>query len=410
MGEQTDKKKSAIKFIRRRFRLFCFVFKEYRCFPCNVSSIITKHSQHRVQIRRLVGCGTFHCVFEILDNTGESKHGTKYLVRVPRREESCAALYEADCCGYAASLFCASLGLPVPVVSPPVRTTSNTIQYFSFMEKVDGVPLSRIWTDAPFAVKKTAIEDIAEFIAKLEMQRFSKIGTLQSSDDGQTITVGPIRATVLCEAAGRDRTISFGPFDSWTLYLLELIKAVDVIFRNEFVSRNLEVCRRYLCMGRLPLDNAGHMDDTDYCLFHPDFMPWNILVDETSGHVRAVIDWDGAQLIPRAYLAGYPFELDVAVPDDSQRNRVENADLCAAYLKKLHVLGATGLIENTRRIGAFSNVPNFDDSPQTVLLVLTDACDFTGPQYALHLFKFLQRMKREGYIPEDEILYRPYCY
>ncbi|KAI0818416.1 kinase-like domain-containing protein [Xylaria sp. FL0064] len=156
----------------------------------------------------------------------------------------------------------------------------------------------------PFAYRQIFYRSVAECHVQITALRFSKIGTIVRSAEGE-YNIGPFP-----DIGGPfDSATSF--FEAWAEHIrfplgkdriLEIMKggpAQRVLAAiNEFPSQIKAVARRMSCNNHGP-----------FPLCHADFLHSNIVVDE-SFQVLGIIDWEGACTLP-LQLVTFPGFLNV---------------------------------------------------------------------------------------------------
>ena len=195
-----------------------------------------------------------------------------------------------------------TLDLPVPKVYDHSETSANVFgRPFVVMERVPGKPLGSITEEYHRKGKSTnkiwgeAIRQLASIVHRLDTAQFMvrEYGSAVFKD-GKISNTGPI----FFNNGGKGYEI---PPRRWAADLLLLRtqrRANKSRLSPEY--RLLRMLARIACAA----EDNDEVEAKVATFFHPDLNPYNILVDEHTGKVTGVIDWDSVFLAPRSFNIG----------------------------------------------------------------------------------------------------------
>ncbi|KAF2812860.1 uncharacterized protein BDZ99DRAFT_381806, partial [Mytilinidion resinicola] len=203
--------------------------------------------------------------------------------------------------------------VPIPEVYRYSATLGNEIGApYIVIEFVEGVPAKSIWGESDL-LGRTArglekyeqrrqilLQSLAEGMSELRHPEFDMAGRLEFDDDSDTPKIGPV-------------FLSDGKIDKASG---ELVREIVIV---QGVSRIIQVA----------LDCKPFTEDYEkpFVLHHPDLHRLNILCDPETCKVKAIIDWDWVQTVPRCIgFASFPTWLQADW-------RKDESDISPAVLK-----------------------------------------------------------------------------
>ncbi|KAJ3743723.1 hypothetical protein DFH05DRAFT_1497352 [Lentinula detonsa] len=203
---------------------------------------------------------------------------------------------------------------------------------YMILEKVAGTPASDVWDTLSFEKKEVVVSEVAEHIIQLFHLRFKTAGSLyRTAGLNQDFTVGPIISVPFYRAL--DGFVRFphspisdpgimkfrGPFSDTSSYLQSFLKVelhiiCDQHLRQLVLEQELNGDESRLEHGTRVLQKALQLASVypgDICVSSPlstpkqpfslrmdDFRLSNIMIDENTGHITGLIDFEGATISP----------------------------------------------------------------------------------------------------------------
>ncbi|KAG9122032.1 hypothetical protein FRC07_001757 [Ceratobasidium sp. 392] len=226
--------------------------------------------------------------------------------------------------------------IPVPQVHSWNSDAANPVgAEYMIMEKIHGVPASKVWDALDLHKKRTAVSDVARYLASLFEHRFSSGGSLYiDSHDPLRFEVGPIVSVPFYRALDgeprvpaedwaslRDQQAPFrGPFNQVTDFLLSVVRA-ELNFlelHRSFaippglkhprggeaaVAEGEEVLRKALDLyplfpGNMPVYSPMTSPDKPFSICLDDFRLSNTMINETTGKVTGLFELEGTTIAP----------------------------------------------------------------------------------------------------------------
>jgi hypothetical protein len=192
--------------------------------------------------------------------------------------------------------------IPAPRVLHFDPTLDNAISSpYMVLSRLSGRCLEHVYLAMPFEKKRQVVCNVAHLLGKFSNVSFETIGMLRAgSEDEDVIIIGQ----------GWDESEHFFPRMEGTQTPRGLSKSIAsyleerwTYFVNEEQRRNPgdSFDARYTAAFRtaaskLPIPNPDIR--AQIVLFHTDFAPRNIFVDEDTGEITGVLDWDRAESAP----------------------------------------------------------------------------------------------------------------
>ncbi|KAJ7652127.1 hypothetical protein DFH06DRAFT_1331335 [Mycena polygramma] len=266
--------------------------------------------------------GGYHKVYEVLDNKSE-------ILNIIARVAAPAFPKDKIESEIATLQYIAShTSIHTPRVYGWNSDSTNPVgQEYMIMEKIEGISASEVWDTLPMDLKKVTVSDVAHCILQLYALRFFTGGSLYNDAEGNTV-VGPIVATPFYRAldgfvrlpneADRYALSEYrGPFPSASGYMRSFLDAELHIFKQHrqlILDNELEGDTERLEQGIRALEKAVQLTSVypgDVCVSEPlttpdksfslsldDFRLSNIMIDESTGHITGLIDFEGATVAP----------------------------------------------------------------------------------------------------------------
>ena len=199
----------------------------------------------------------------------------------------------------------ASTIVPVPEVYAFSSSLDNELGYpFILEEFIHGTTIDDAWiksdgSDNDLKRKAQTIHDLAKVMVDLSRYKFSKIGAplfengqLVHRDDDADGDVGPFLNTGLREE---------GPYDNLDCYMKRTLNEQERELPLDFYTMSLHMMMDWL-LSLVYIDG--------YTLFHPDLNEGNIIIDNDTGCLQGIIDWDFTRAEPTAMgIRSYPIFL-----------------------------------------------------------------------------------------------------
>ncbi|WWC60067.1 uncharacterized protein I303_102630 [Kwoniella dejecticola CBS 10117] len=255
----------------------------------------------QAEIRKLTGSFNTHVVIHFED-------GVKWVMRIKRKESRCMpeeAIIQCHKSELATLKTLRKYRVKVPASNEkPVDSSIRDDLLYFYQEFVDGVPswkifVISIWDEDLTPAGIRFINDYAAWTLRMEkVISPTAVGCLH--DDGGILTVGPHiekAKNLIC-----DSPFTSGPFLSakhrW-LYSIECRMRLLLEKREYSPSQELLRFLKLLEMQELVL-GCAEMDEGPWYLKHNDLHHGNLRVDEETGQLRGVIDWEWASFTCKA--------------------------------------------------------------------------------------------------------------
>jgi len=292
--------------------------------PIHASSVLRciqpKHPDAGSELQPLVGdaiYGSYHVIFPLTFSDG-----LRWAVKIPINgtldnwdELSTAAL---TCEARTMQMLKKKTTIPLPEVFDFSATTENVLGCpYIIMSFISGLPLYDVWfghrlqgvgPDTMIARRTRALDGIASAMAQLGRFTFSTSGSLVFGDDGEVLSLGPLRK--VDNKAMLDRWhIHHDPDDAPNYAELPASDDPQAYYtfmldqhqENIPTSKGVSLLLRQLISWIPQLPGM-----TPFVLVHPDFDIQNFIMSE-EGNLLGIIDWDGVAAVPRTLgNEGYP--------------------------------------------------------------------------------------------------------
>ncbi|QRV95171.1 phosphotransferase enzyme family protein [Ceratobasidium sp. AG-Ba] len=260
--------------------------------------------------------------------------------------------------------------VPVPCVYYWESNSTNPVgAEYMILEKIQGVSASEAWPTLEMQKKHAVVSGVARYLIALFKQRFSTGGSLYiSSEASHTFVVGPVISVPFFRALdGKPRVPanewpllrieqeSFrGPFATVTDYLLSAVRAelnFLKLYRPYAMPAHLEGLERGkqamadgelallkalelypLFPGDMPVYSPMPSPEQPFSIRLDDFRLSNIMIDESTGKVTGLIDFEVATIAPTWACAALPGWL--VEEDHEDRLPGEESDDIRAQLRQ----------------------------------------------------------------------------
>ncbi|KAI0045340.1 kinase-like protein [Auriscalpium vulgare] len=185
--------------------------------------------------------------------------------------------------------------VPIPRIRAYDCSTANALGHpYTIADFVPGRRLVDVWYDAGWwtgaRTKERFIRSVARHMVDLARLEFSQIGRLDCAEPDGTPFIGPFESSRALNSDLPGPDTELGPFTSTHAFL----SAVLALRRRSDDLPALAALQ--LFVGALP-DRA--YDGPPFHFEHPDLDSQNLFVDEATGDVAGIIDWDGVAVVPR---------------------------------------------------------------------------------------------------------------
>ncbi|RPA74547.1 hypothetical protein BJ508DRAFT_366176 [Ascobolus immersus RN42] len=265
--------------------------------------------------------------------------------------------------------------IPVPQViayNSSADTSDNELGFeWILMERVKGVPLRKLWRrSTELARLERVVERVAGFVKQLQDIRFPAVGSLYREEDLPTeqldathstiyegFRIGPIVSTSFCwnllpyvssDVGPHARDV--GPFKT-DLAFMEAVVGAQCAELREVKQRHTADSDASSIFEGTDIDNIpaaevlcerlqssflakiySDIESSDgYVLRHHDLHAANIMVDEQSGTINGILDWEFIATVPHWMEDRYPLivrgpEVDQTEPEPYSREKSEPRD------------------------------------------------------------------------------------
>ncbi|KIK00510.1 hypothetical protein K443DRAFT_665055 [Laccaria amethystina LaAM-08-1] len=300
---------------------------------CELRSVVNSHFNAICTIEKLAA-GGYHKVYDIFKDDGTSIG----IVRVaapafPKDKLESEVCLVSRVCRNPQILGCAHKHPSAEVFAWDSDAANPVGAEYMIMEKVGtrhlpGVSASNVWESLAMNLKERVVLQVAEYLMAMFALRFETAGSLYISSD--EVVVGPIISKPfyraldgvarLPQGLSPDDTHR-GPFSTTTEYLqsfihpeLQFISQHRLIALQEFDGENeelaihrledgqrilrktLDLCAVY--PGNIQIHDPENSSPKPFSLRLDDFRLSNIMIDEITGRVTGLIDFEGTTTAP----------------------------------------------------------------------------------------------------------------
>lgn len=356
----------------------------------------------KLRFIRVLGLGGYHLVLEVArdDGVGDDDDVRTLAVRIPlppltRSKQNRRELLESTLAAYS---FCLDAEIPVPQLLWPIAPVLGRAVplYGAVMHKACGKPLNEIWSGASTDLKKSILLGLAKLQMRIFSHPFTKTGGLRMTQDGK-LCVGRLYSTIMdraVELAGAD-AVNRGPYLTWEEYAMNHVSALRAIFGKKGGSRGSRIVANLKIAASIvprvaqvrPAQHAGR-----FYLCHPDLHGGNVFVDETSGEITDVIDWDGANVEPFDCFAVYPPNKFAVAKEEEAAMDDELRPFFADAMRQLGCPEYADLLMTEE--GGYNIVWDFAEALEQPISLDPKAFEYI-------IFHFLSRVREAGYLSKD---------
>jgi len=192
--------------------------------------------------------------------------------------------------------------IPVPGVLHFDPTSENAISSpYMVLSRLSGRSLEHVYLEMPFEKKKRVVCNVARLLGKFSNVSFETIGMLRAgSEDEDIIIIGQAwdesdyffpRMEGTRTPRGLSKSIASYLEERWSYLVYEEQRRHP---GESFDARYTAAFRA--AASKLPIPDPDIR--ARIVLFHTDFAPRNIFVDEDTGEITGVLDWDRAESAP----------------------------------------------------------------------------------------------------------------
>ena len=184
---------------------------------------------------------------------------------------------------------------------------------YIMMSKVDGAPLSSVWSTMEDRQRDTVLRQVVEIILELSSQRFDRIGAL-FREDGMGKNAWHIEPMSFANADSSmiaHRVLSSKTYTSSTDYWIAVANAnIDIELNSNF-GRGPNAsgyAQAWFMRSLIPALYNPSLDVAGFPLSPGDFHSQNIIVTdvESNPRITAVLDWELSSTLPTSSFAQYP--------------------------------------------------------------------------------------------------------
>ncbi|KAH8688992.1 kinase-like domain-containing protein [Talaromyces proteolyticus] len=200
--------------------------------------------------------------------------------------------------------------IPVPSVIRYDATTNNPLnREFIILTRSPGVTLSDIYDSLSQEDLDNICRQLMKFLVEIHQHPFNQIGGLVHSDDQKKIIPGPILDEHFWFTPDIKRyfdteetfeTLNVGgPFNSYTNFTIALMeKYIHVAEIQKDLRFMLEHIPRLRAFCKVLPNFSEQLDETKIRLAHKDLHFANMLYDQSTGRITAILDWEFASAVP----------------------------------------------------------------------------------------------------------------
>lgn len=259
--------------------------------------------------------------------------------------------------------------VPVPKVIGWSSDPSNSAgTEYMILEKVPGVSAYHAWNTLNMEAKETLVRDVAKHLLSLFTLRFAQAGSLYPTHE-TSVRVGPLVTAPffraldgkvrLPQSPPLDLSQFRGPFTRPADSVSSSLKAeLHVITHRreellqEFKGNNAlielgeKILRKAIQLaevypGDLAIGCSSHSIAEPFSIKLDDFRLANIMIDERSGKVLGLIDFEGTTTAPLWMCAGHPYWVEED-EEDGRGEKDERARLRDVFNETIKAQGRIG--------------------------------------------------------------------
>ncbi|OJT06522.1 hypothetical protein TRAPUB_2599 [Trametes pubescens] len=248
--------------------------------------------------------GSYNIVYEL-----RFSDATSWVIRIPVDEWGPADARSMQLDIVAMEYITARTSVPIPALHAYSCDTNNPLQHpYMIMDMIKGTLLIDIWYDSSWwsgtRSKEHLLHSLAAHMVELAGLEFDKIGRLDRVQPDGPYFIAPFPEVADIFGDGKGPGGELGPFSSVHEYFMALLEA-----RRARNGNNSMFALLQMFIGALV---DPRYDTAPFHLGHPDLEIQNIIVDNETGKVAALIDWDGVGVGGRQIHAlSYPLWLTV---------------------------------------------------------------------------------------------------
>ncbi|KAL0950830.1 hypothetical protein HGRIS_007592 [Hohenbuehelia grisea] len=221
--------------------------------------------------------------------------GLQWAIRIPLRQWNITHARSMRLDIVAQEYILAHTSIPIPRIHSHSCNLDNALGHpYIITDYAEGTRLVDVWNDPSWwegdRTKERTLSSFAKHMVELSMLEFAEIGRLECVESDGSHVVSPFPSLLALNEAltGPDREL--GPFDNIQAYLGTLIAER---------RRQNDTPMLVLLSVLLKILTEGPYESAPFHLCHPDCDSQNIFVDDTTGEISAIIDWDGVAVVPR---------------------------------------------------------------------------------------------------------------
>ncbi|KAI9926035.1 hypothetical protein ASPWEDRAFT_37945 [Aspergillus wentii DTO 134E9] len=199
--------------------------------------------------------------------------------------------------------------IPIPAVIRYDATPNNLLGHeFSLLGRAPGKALHQIYDDLSQGQLEQIVDQIIDILVQLHKQSWHSISGLAFSPSSHAVIPGRVVEETFWQAPEVARhfpssesvdTLNLqGPYESYTAYIAGSIRTYQHIIR---LHPSLEPFRDLLPRLDAWVDALGQhpeLNNTRYVLAHKDLHMANIMYDESTGRITAILDWEFSGVVP----------------------------------------------------------------------------------------------------------------
>lgn len=289
--------------------------------------------------------GSYNVVYEL-----RFSDGTSWALRIPFEYD--ADTLRRDLIGH--QFIASHTSLPVPKIHAHSLDADNALGHpYRIMDFARGTRLVDVWYDRTWwnssRTKERTLSSLARHMVQLASIEFSQIGLLDidESTGMHRIVAYPSRLALNTAATGPDYPL--GPFETQFDYLTALLNSAMI------GTANTDYVMYPIFVGEMP--NRAY-NSAPFTLCHPDLDSQNVFIDDETGEISALIDWDNVASMPRelgalTYPAWLTVDWDPVMYESYKRHdRYDSADDLTLYremyLGAVRAVGGDACAEVTR--------------------------------------------------------------
>jgi len=169
---------------------------------------------------------------------------------------------------------------------------------YILMERLKGKPLDEVWASLEISIQHHVLDQIASIVAKIKSMEYTKIGSFCLNSNYEDLSMVSTPYIDIGEIVGQNA----GPFNDYISYYVKTCEVeIEVLKTCDFMQPMLEYLPRIRKLLQALTDGTVLSKDeikVPFVFHHGDFEFRNILVNDKSGDVTGLLDFEFSGSLP----------------------------------------------------------------------------------------------------------------